>query len=244
MDSNNFFSRYKIIETEDGSQTLFSVDYNESCHSIHGAKEETLTHYIYSCELSDKLQKQKTVRVLEIGFGTGLGMIATHSAQKENPSIVFFTSFEIDEELVKYFFSHHPEYPFEKVDGDYFGEMNHFKYRICIGNARKKIQHIGLEKYDCIYQDAFSPKNNKELWTVEWFKDLKFISHEQTILSTYCASSIARKSMLEAGWSVFAGKRFKHKMHSTIAKLGEKSDMAIIEKLQRSPMKPLYDKDL
>ncbi len=213
MQENNFFSRYQIIETEDGSQTLFSLDYNEACHSLCGAKAETQTHYIDSCEVITKLKNQKEIYILEVGFGTGLGMIATHEAQKKYPDrTLFFTSLEIDEALVEYFFNHHPEYSFQKEDNYYCGEMGLFKFRVYIGNARQIIQKIHHQKYDCIYQDAFSPKNNKELWTVEWFRDLKLKAYEDTILSTYSASSVARKSMLEAGWNLFAGKKFKHKM--------------------------------
>ena len=73
-----------------------------------------------------------------------------------------------------------------------------FHLIILIGDARVSLPKFKNDhdiKFDCIYQDAFSPKRNAILWTSEWFKLLKSISNQDCIMSTYSASSSIRKSM-------------------------------------------------
>ena len=62
----------RIIRTRDGSDTLYVPHLNEHYHSIHGAVTESL-HVFISAGLHHLLPTlPAVVRILEIGFGTGL----------------------------------------------------------------------------------------------------------------------------------------------------------------------------
>ena len=69
----------EIVITADGSTTIHLPEWNEQYHSKHGAIQEAyhvfikhgLYHYI------SKIDKTKTVSILEIGFGTGLNAFIT-----------------------------------------------------------------------------------------------------------------------------------------------------------------------
>ena len=225
--------------TKDGSKTLYSKRYDEHCHSLDGANEETLTHYIQSCQVLEKSKTKGPFHVLEVGFGAGIGLKMT--AQKVKTPAKF-TSFEIDPELIKYFLTK------QKIDYKESGNIYSFKYRalevqIIQGDALKTISQVEMSA-DCIYQDAFSPKKNPELWTVEWFQSLKELANEDCIMSTYSASSSIRKSMIEAGWKINPGQRFGNKRASTIAKLEGHTHQDILDHLDRSPTLPLYHKDI
>ena len=64
----------KIITTSDGSKTIHIVDWNEQYHSKHGAIQEAY-HVFIKSGLS--LNKDTSVAILGIGFGTGLNCLIT-----------------------------------------------------------------------------------------------------------------------------------------------------------------------
>lgn len=224
---------YEVIKTEDGSYTLFSKVYNEACHSLAGASAETKLHYLQACEIEDKIQKQNKVSILEVGFGTGLGFLETYELFKKHNACekLQFISLEIDPDLIEHFYEAHPCFQESKC------------LKVLIGNARESIKTVDM-KFDAIYQDAFSPRRNPVLWTVEWFEQLGNLSHEETILSTYSASSTIRKSLLKTGWKLHPGAKFGPKRSATIAKRVGESDSDILEKLERSPVNALTDEQV
>lgn len=229
---------YRFVETEDGSQTLFSERFGEACHSTTGAKSETLLHYIHGCEITEKAKKE-TLSILEVGFGLGVGLITTWEMTKDLPAQVQFLSLEIDPALVTWFHEEYKDHPLFKDPK--------FKFEILIGDARTELPEYVKKKnpsWDAIYQDAFSPKRNPVLWTKEWFTLLKENSSPDVVLSTYSASSSIRKSLVESGWKLSAGEKFGPKRTSTRARLNGETDQEILDSLSRSPVKALSDKDI
>ena len=75
----------EIIQTKDGSTTIHIEEWDECYHSKHGAIQEA-QHVFIKNGLS--LFKNKSVSILEIGFGTGLNaFISFLEASKMNQSI-------------------------------------------------------------------------------------------------------------------------------------------------------------
>lgn len=226
------------VETEDGSQTLFSEKFGEACHSTTGAKSETVLHYIHGCEILEKARLPK-LSILEVGFGLGVGLITTWEMTKDLPAEIHFLSLEIDPALVHWFLEEHKDHPLFKD--------SKFKFHILVGDARVTLPQYAKENrpaWNAIYQDAFSPKRNPVLWTKEWFTLLKDYSADDVVLSTYSASSSIRKSLVETGWKLSAGEKFGPKRTSTRARLFGETDAEILDALSRSPVKALTDKDL
>ncbi len=225
---------YHIVSTQDGSQTLYSELYNENCHSEAGAVEETKLHYLKACQVLEKSKEQKEISILEIGFGLGIGWETTFHALKNDSCHLSFLSVEIDPELVAWAMKERslPTHGLE----------------ILVGDARETLKAFQKQypqrKFDCIYQDAFSPRRNPELWTVEWFTLLRSLSHSQTIMSTYSASSSVRKSMIEAGWILREGHKFGPKRSATIAFNQGEQDPVILDKLERSPAIVLREENI
>ena len=81
-----------LEKTEDGSDTLFIPEMDEHYHSTKGALTET--NYIF-IEKGLLASTQKEVKVLEIGFGTGLNAIQTLKAAQENNIKVAFHTLEL-----------------------------------------------------------------------------------------------------------------------------------------------------
>ena len=247
------YKNYQTVITDDGSTTLYSKLYGESCHSNSGAEEETRVHYIQGCNVIEQAKflnsQSKKIRILEVGFGTGIGFNETLKALKYLSLPFKFTSFEIDYELIQ-IYSKENQIIFkclELTNGVklYSHREKNYELQIFLGNARNSIKELQNRSttYNAIFQDAFSPKRNAILWTTEWFRDLKHIADLTCIMSTYSASSSIRKSMIAAGWSLKNGKNFGAKKSSTRATLTEPTEEAITEKLNRSPAIELKDEN-
>jgi tRNA U34 5-methylaminomethyl-2-thiouridine-forming methyltransferase MnmC len=219
---NNISENYNFIETDDGSLTVFSKLYGEACHSTSGAIKETHTHYINGCEILEK-SKSKHINILEVGFGVGIGFLETAKTLKD----VFFSFV---------------------TKKDYFYELknDNFHLVILIGNAREslvKYKNDFNPKFECIYQDAFSPKRNAILWTKEWFDLLYSMATSTCIMSTYSSSSSIRKSMLKANWKLYKGEKFGPKRSSTRAKVTGETDADILTHLENSPVHAITDEN-
>lgn len=254
---------YKIINTEDGSFTVYSPLHTEACHSVEGARSETIRYYIEGCEILKKAQTKDKVSILEIGFGIGVGLQCTLECLEENfnrtnrmPHLTYI-SLEKDEFILNELFpkliwlKSHFYPPLDKLQKSVYKgvpclELSVEKLRLIIllGNARSTLVQLKSETFDAIFQDAFSLQKNPELWTIEWFKLLKTFAHDETILSTYSASSRVRKAMIEANWTVKKGLKFGNKRMSTRAQVTGETDLEILEKLVRSPVTPLKDSEL
>lgn len=243
---NGQLGRYKIIETNDSSQTLWSEYFDENCHSSAGAYQETLFNYVVPC-LSKQPITHGYHKILEVGFGLGIGLKATVEYQKSNALYpIHFISLELDKLLIEWAIQN------IKIDGFdlnllifsndcYSYEDSMLKINIYIGDARTTITKTEINNIHGIYQDPFSPKKNPTLWTTEWFTDLKSKSHESCLLSTYSASVGVRKSMVEAGWHPQSHSGFAHKRERTMATLTGPIDQQLEKKLRASSALALHD---
>lgn len=234
---------YRLIRTDDGSDTLFCEAFSEACHSTAGAREETRFHYLKGCELERLLESHDEINVLEVGFGTGIGWQETQKLLLRYPTKKLnFFSLEIDEALIPW----STPLALKKIQGElvwFENNQENSSLKVLIGDARKSIHQYSLPPIHAIYQDAFSPKRNPTLWTHQWFSDLKNISHLDCRLSTYSASVSIRKSLIKAGWSVCEGPAFFQKKSSTRAHLKSGMDAAFLNKLSTHAIQALDDKD-
>ncbi len=250
--------RYKIIETEDKSMTLWSEHFDENCHSLAGAIEETDHNYVAPTKVKERSISFDDFTVVEVGFGLGTGVNTTLRAiDKLEGSRIRFFSLELDEGLVKWAIDNNSE-TFERMPSlsdlkrqmigniiCYRAENNNAQITIACGNARETLPVLvnagEISNVHAFYQDPFSPKKNPILWTVEWFKDLKRASHPLAILSTYSASSSVKKALYEAGWIPSHRKGFKGKRQSISATLEGEISQDMRDHLNRSPVEPFRD---
>jgi tRNA U34 5-methylaminomethyl-2-thiouridine-forming methyltransferase MnmC len=233
---------FTLTQTDDGSPSFHSHLYNEGGHSTTGAKSETIKHYIEGCKVLDVLNHSDKVVIFEVGFGIGLGFLTTLEHIPESKKLIFY-SVEIDQNLIEYAIENNDILKNLNKKSDHYQLVtDQFELNILNGNARETVPSYQFEyNFDCIYQDAFSPKRNAILWTTEWFSTLKELSHSQTILATYSSSSSIRKSLIKAGWKLYKGDKFGPKRSSTRAKLIGKTENDILLQLERSPAVEITD---
>lgn len=248
----NLPPNHRWVETSDGSLTLFSEVFQETCHSPTGAREETLLHYVNGCHIEEKINSAEPLSILEVGFGLGVGFITTYDVLLETKKKWSFLSLELDEHLLEWFRQESHAHPFlSKLQWKTENEIKmlcaqdeYIDLTILCGDARlnlPKYCELHHPSWNAIYQDAFSPKKNPTLWSVEWFDLLKSYSNHDVLLSTYSASDSIRKSLTEAGWKLHKGEKFGKKRTSTRATLEGTTDPDILLILDRSPVKAFRD---
>jgi len=213
----------ETIITEDGSATLFSKEFDEPYHSTKdGALHESLQKHVLPALSFHKAKKE--VKILDICFGLGYNVLATLYYIKKNnlPTKVHIISPEFDKSLINSLSTF--KYPQEfnelkeiitKLSQNFYYEDEQFKIEILLGDARETIPHI-KEKFDIIYQDAFSPQHNPLLWTREYFADIRAICCDDAILTTYSTAIATRMGLYENGFKIFIyyGKKTRY---STLA---------------------------
>jgi tRNA U34 5-methylaminomethyl-2-thiouridine-forming methyltransferase MnmC len=199
----------EIIKTLDGSTTIRLPEWDECYHSKHGAIQEAY-HVFIKNGLS--LIEEKSIIVLEIGFGTGLNAFITFLEAQKNDIIINYTGVEA-----------YPVAINEALEMNYLVELNALKYekvyqKMHESNWDKEIE-INLNfklikrkqffqdindknKFNLIYFDAFGYRVQPELWSTEIFKNMYEALKENGVLVTYAARGIVKRSMQEVGFIV------------------------------------------
>ncbi len=204
----------KLIVTSDGSHSVSIPEMNVTYHSIHGAIQESKHVFIEGglYNVLDAEQPRGSIRIFEMGFGTGLNALLTLIASEKLQQKIFYEAIE----------------PFPLTAGE-VGELNYcdilnrkdlqpifevlhscdWKKEIAITNkfffkrSNSELQNYkASELKNLIYFDAFDPNVQPELWTTEIFESMFSILEPKGVLVTYSSKGTARRAMEAAGFSV------------------------------------------
>ena len=194
--------------TEDGSHTIFMNGMDEPYHSTRGALQESRHVFI-----NEGLQRteQTHLRILEVGFGTGLNALLTlkesisrnlniyyHAVEKYPLSETEYTllNYEkvIDSCPTGMLLRLHDS-PWDrpvKMTGDFTLYKENSDFR-----SMKLPSHFNL-----IYFDAFSPEKQPELWAYDIFSTIQQVSDPGAILVTYSSKGAVRRTLTACGFDV------------------------------------------
>src|SRR5512133_3836887 len=90
----------RIVETSDGSHTIYVPGMDEHYHSVHGAVQESNFIFIRN---GFELCTADPLNIFEVGFGTGLNALLTAIKAPGGKRDVFYTSIEkypLEEDMV------------------------------------------------------------------------------------------------------------------------------------------------
>jgi len=213
-----------IVDTEDGSNTIFNKEIEETYHSTFGAISESDHVYIKN---GLELLNLKVINVFEIGFGTGLNaFLSAIYAQSKGLIMNYYTleKYPLDINIInKLNYIHHIGFS-ETYSALHKAEWN-IKVKISPSfNLKKLGQDLltfnfeQIEKPDIVFFDAFSPSKQPELWQPQIFENIYKILNPNGILVTYTAAGIVKNALRTAGFQVkrLQGPPGKH--HMVLAK--------------------------
>lgn len=236
-------ANYKEVLSEDGSYTAYSNEYGEHYHSTKdGALKESLVKHVIP---AFKVIQTRDLYILDICYGLGFNTLATLLYYKEHSPQTKFHIYspELDEALVASLenFTYPSEFKdFKEIikslsrDGIYEDESVYIE--IYLGDAREYVGRFE-DKFDIVYQDAFSPSSNPFLWTKEYFCDIKKAMKKSGVLTTYSIALKTRIALYENGFKVYLneGKDFRG---ATVASLEEIEEFELVNVAHKMKCNP------
>ncbi len=203
----------KLIKTGDGSVTIHLSAWDEQYHSKYGAVQEA-QHVFIKMGLEHRWEKfpETDLKILEIGFGTGLNAFITFLESKERSQEISYFGVEaypIAPEEIKGL--NYPEIlkaeeqqdVFRKIHDSVWEEKFELSSKFSLTKFRKKFQEIDEQEiYNLIYFDAFGARVQPELWTENIFRKMYEALEENGVLVTYSAKGSVRRALQNVGFIV------------------------------------------
>lgn len=192
----------QIETTDDGSQTLRHPILGETYHSNRGAMGESQHVFIDNglkfCEL-------QTVRILEVGFGSGLnGWLTMREAEVCGRQVEYWAVERYPVEIgVARQMQYAEDKMFMRLHEAQWGELQEIEPWFRIKKIEGDLVDTKFDAtFDLIYFDAFAPDSQPELWTAEVFRGMYNVLSDSGILVTYSAKGVVKRALREAGFEV------------------------------------------
>lgn len=194
--------------TEDGSHSLYNAQYGQHYHSTSGAVNES-RHIYMNLGLIPVLERANhTVSIFEMGFGTGLNaFLAWQMADKFQKKITYTGIEAFPISMVE---AAHLNYE-ESISKSGFMQLHELSWandhRLSEYFVFRK-ENVSLQNYkpeslfDITFYDAFDPKAQPELWSVEILAKVAAQSRPGGVLVTYSSKGIVKRALAAAGFTV------------------------------------------
>lgn len=200
----------RIVEvSDDGSTTLRVLDWDEPYHSKHGAIQES--QHVFLKQGLHGFDGPE-VRILEMGFGTGLNALLTFIYARKHGLKIRYTGLEAyplkQEEWTKMNY-------LEQLSAEEFQPVWQLMHTVASNKwasldkdfefyrAELDVRDFRSEpQYHLIYYDAFGPRVQPDLWTVPILEKMYAALLPEGRLVTYCSKGSVRRHMQEVGFRV------------------------------------------
>ncbi|KPK82772.1 MAG: SAM-dependent methyltransferase [Bacteroides sp. SM23_62_1] len=194
--------------TKDGAHTLYIPEMDECYHSMHGAINESVHVFL---QAGFSYHTLTSVKILEIGFGTGLNAILTMIRAEEERRPVIYHSIDIyplPMDIIAGL-----NYP-ELLSGIYkkifiqmheasWDKEHEITYFFRLKKILADIQDYEIQDhYDVVYFDAFAPDKQPELWLEGIFTKIFHAMAPGGILTTYSSKGEIQRRLTRSGFIV------------------------------------------
>jgi tRNA U34 5-methylaminomethyl-2-thiouridine-forming methyltransferase MnmC len=208
--------------TDDHSRTLIDPSTQVAFHSASGAASETRHVYLHNSSVASRLAAGQATSVLEIGLGTGMGLlmsvdaaiaagvnlryVAVESAWL--PSDVLeqlnLSDWVQEKSVVKEFLNWRRSLGDRVSPGLYCRQVGSDQHvTVHVTDAVEYVNSASSDcEFDAIYFDPFAPAVNPELWQPDFLTVLGRLLSPRGRLVTYCVSRAVREAFTEAGFQV------------------------------------------
>lgn len=198
----------KVIDTGDGSKTLFIPEMDEQYHSVNGARTES--EYVF-LEKGYLHHSTETPTIFEVGFGTGLNALLTAELaekQKRPTTFISIEKYPINENEINELdygalISEAAKGLFEAIHKANWGEkvkISEYFELLKIEADLTTYSFNSTAKFDIIYFDAFGPDKQPVMWEPEIFRKIYAASAENSVFVTYSAKGEIRRQLRDCGY--------------------------------------------
>jgi tRNA U34 5-methylaminomethyl-2-thiouridine-forming methyltransferase MnmC len=195
-----------LIKTADGSYTLYVPELDEHYHSIHGALQEA--EHVFIKHGIELFKHQDRIEVLEMGLGTCLNAFLTSRWSLENGKDVRYVGVEaypVEAEVIGQCLDALGDV--EVKERSFFTDLS-YGQRQALGGFQLEALHATwnsltyVKEFDLVYYDAFGPRAQAEMWTLEHFSIAFDSLKSGGLLTTYCAKGQVKRDLKSVGFEV------------------------------------------
>ena len=201
-----------LTPTADGSNTLFNAVIGEHYHSSHGALQES-EHVFIAAGLKYAIEQQKKteIKVLEVGFGTGLNFLLSFAHSDENRIQLNYTgieAFPLSKSAIQ-------EIGYEKYVPKIIWSSFIDNYENCLSQTQSLSSNCSLQilpskleavkseaRFDLIYYDAFSVRHQPEMWTDEIIAHACSFLKPNGVFVSYAITGDLKRAVKKCGFTI------------------------------------------
>jgi tRNA U34 5-methylaminomethyl-2-thiouridine-forming methyltransferase MnmC len=199
----------QLILTSDQSHTLYHSELDETYHSKGGAIGESQYVYIDS-GLAHVAQTQDTIRIFELGFGTGLNALLTWMfAEIQGKSVLYDTveKYPLAKPLysqLNYGSQLGEEAKFQTLHTSTWNEQIIYSPRFTFQKYHLDVFDYAFPSafYDLIYFDAFAPSKQEEIWAQTLLAKIAQSLKPGGVLVTYCSQGQFKRDLKAIGFEL------------------------------------------
>ncbi|WP_417838655.1 tRNA (5-methylaminomethyl-2-thiouridine)(34)-methyltransferase MnmD [Tritonibacter scottomollicae] len=202
-----------------------SDQFDDPYFSLHNGLLETEHVFLAGNDLPARFAPG--FHIAELGFGTGLNMLAAWRAWEESgqTSPLRFTSFEafpmVPADMARALEAFPAITPWaERFLAQWRGggrcDLGTLQLEVVIGDARLSLPEW-TGQADAWFLDGFSPAKNPELWQGDLMQAVADHTRPGGTAATYTAAGFVRRGLEEAGFTVTRTPGFGRKRHMTQA---------------------------
>ena len=202
----------KVILTADGSSSIWIEDMNENYHSGHGALQES--RHVFIRNGLDFLKDNDSIRIFEMGFGTGLNALLAAEFAAEHGILIEYVgveAFPLEEELIlelnySDLVSVNVKDMFHSIHGMIWGDTHTLAPNFKFTKIHERIQDLTLPMgtFDIVFFDAFGPRAQGEMWELEVLQKMYAILNADGVFVTYCAKGQLKRDLRYLGFEVIS----------------------------------------
>jgi tRNA U34 5-methylaminomethyl-2-thiouridine-forming methyltransferase MnmC len=200
----------QIINTSDGSHTIYLPEMNEQYHSLNGAITES--NYVY-IDNGYNFHPCKIPKVFEVGFGTGLNCLLTALQAEKDKRPTFYIAIEkypLEKNVTRLLnfgqlISVEAQHIFEKIHDCNWNEVVSISKNFSLLKIKADLIDYNLtqiENCNVIYFDAFGPDKQPEMWTPLIFNKISSLTAAGGVLVTYSAKGEVRRELATSGFEM------------------------------------------
>ncbi len=192
----------EIEATADGSQTLRHPVNGQTYHSVGGAESES--EHVFIRAGFDACPRAH-IRILEVGFGSGLNALMTMRAAARAGRTVEYTAIElypVSQQTVERM-ALAADAGFRVLHAAPWGVPTEVNAGFSLHKIEGDLADMQFgTTFDLVYFDAFAPDCQPELWTQEIFARIFAALGPGGALVTYSAKGDVKRALRAAGFTV------------------------------------------
>jgi len=211
--------------------------YGDRYFSDENGFEESKSVFVNTCGVVERVKKSAGLFIGELGFGTGLNLLATlFCIEKSGVEQTEISYYSVEKhplppqkisEIIAEYSQNFPEIYdvflenygklFSRIkdgfnsDVWFFGKLK-VNFNLYFGDVNDFLNELDV-KFDCWYLDGHSPDKNPEMWSETVMKKIYEKSKIAATAATYTACGLVKRNLRAAGFFVKRMKGFGIKRH-------------------------------